>query len=90
MRQITAPAYMQNVLKVVIRVVAPEKSIDPCACAAVENAMKIRLGVNARTTFRTRSFVNCAAVEQASLMRSCFKVFISFARFVVVIANHFL
>lgn len=34
-RQITAPAYMQKVFNVVIRVVAPEKSIDPCACAAI-------------------------------------------------------
>jgi hypothetical protein len=47
---------MANVLNVAMRVVAPEKSIVPCACAAVTNDSATSAGANARTARCTVSF----------------------------------
>src|SRR5579884_3616109 len=62
-RQMTAPAYMANVLNVFIRVVAPEKSIVPWAWAtallAPANTSAVRVGP-----------IVCAARRSVSLANS--------------------
>src|ERR1700749_133211 len=47
-RQMTAPAYMANVLNVPMRVCAPEKSIVPWAFAVVANVRATRIGPRLR------------------------------------------
>jgi hypothetical protein len=68
-KQITAPAYTANVLNVPMSVVAPEKSIVPCAFAALANASARRVGAITREAWTRDCFEKVEALRLARRFR---------------------